>query len=76
MPRTDDVMVTAQRFLQDGASYDEVARTVGVSRELLQRNLPGHSWELGVSASFTAQTRKLWKRVDRVWSIYADRAVS
>lgn len=40
-----DWMTEARRLLdEEGASYREVARTVGVSRWTIERHLPGRGW--------------------------------
>ena len=62
--------VTARAFLEDGCSYAEVGRTFGVPESQVRREFPGFAWTLKQSSSFTAQTRKLWKRIDQVWNIY------
>lgn len=35
---------TAERLLDDGASYSDVARTIGCDRETVRRNWPGRGW--------------------------------
>lgn len=60
----------AEELLKDGASYQEVANTVGAPVSRVRREFPGYAWENTFASSFTAQTRKLWKRVAEVWSIY------
>lgn len=67
---TPDQRDLALMFLDDGCSYEEVARTLGVPYTRVRREFPGRSWGLKESASFTAQTRKLWAKIDQVWSIY------
>ena len=37
-------MEQARRLLEDGASYRETARTLGIGRGTVMRALPGYGW--------------------------------
>ena len=41
---TLDKMHEAEKMLKDGASYQEVSRTFGVSRKTLGNRFPGYGW--------------------------------
>lgn len=43
LPMTDDEKRAAKTLLDDGASYEEVARTIGRSSKTLARHLPGYT---------------------------------
>lgn len=43
-PYSDAEMEQARRLLEDGASYREVARTLGRDASYLTRLLPGYGW--------------------------------
>lgn len=47
-PLTADERRRAETMLEDGASYSEVARTIGRSRETIRKWFPGSSvWKVG-----------------------------
>jgi hypothetical protein len=39
-----DLWHEAERLLKDGASYQEVHRTTGITRKALSKNFPGYGW--------------------------------
>lgn len=43
-PLDDRERAIAERLLEDGASYSDVARTIGCDRETVRRNWPGRGW--------------------------------
>ncbi|QCG77801.1 helix-turn-helix DNA binding domain protein [Gordonia phage Reyja] len=57
---TADQTTTARTLLEDGASYREVARTLGVPRHRVMRALPGYGWTYRDAGTFTASMR--WAR--------------
>ncbi|QXO13149.1 helix-turn-helix DNA binding domain protein [Gordonia phage Jojo24] len=57
---TADQTSTARTLLEDGASYREVARTLGVPRHRVMRALPGYGWSYRDAGTFTASMR--WAR--------------
>ena len=44
VPLTEGELSTAKRFLEDGASYAEVERTIGRGRDAIERHLPGYTY--------------------------------
>ncbi|SKX80610.1 Transposase and inactivated derivatives, IS30 family [Mycobacteroides abscessus subsp. bolletii] len=44
VPLSDTERATALRLLEDGANYQEVARTIGRGRTTIKRAFPGYSW--------------------------------
>lgn len=48
---------TAQRLLDDGCSYRETARTLGVGRASVMKALPGYGWTYREAGQFRAATR-------------------
>ncbi len=49
----------AQRLLEDGASYREVARTLGCSRGVVMHRLPGFGWSYSESGTYRQMLRRL-----------------
>lgn len=47
-----------RRMLEDGASYSEVARTVGRHREVINRRYPGLGWTRQQCGEWTTMIRK------------------
>lgn len=45
-PFTEDELETARQLLDDGASYSEVARTIGRDARVVARKFPGHGWSV------------------------------
>ena len=41
---SEDVLLRAKCLLVDGASYREVARTLGIHRSTVAKHLPGYGW--------------------------------
>lgn len=56
-----DWQTEAKSLLEGGASYHEVARTVGIDRRHVQRTLPGYGWTRGEGMEF-----KRWLSVNGV----------
>ncbi len=46
-PFTEEELALARNLLEDGASYGEVARTVGHDRSSVRRRLPGYGMPVG-----------------------------
>lgn len=59
-PYPQEVRDIAGRMLEDGASYNEVARTVGVGSRTVSKWFPGRGW----NQSQAAQYRKMKQRMD------------
>ncbi|QGH77876.1 helix-turn-helix DNA-binding domain protein [Mycobacterium phage Kenuha5] len=57
-PLTADQLEFAEYLVEDGASYQEVARTLGVSRTTIERHFPGRAWTKRQAAEFTALLKK------------------
>lgn len=66
----DEILARAAMLLEDGASYVEAARTVGVERKVLARHLPGYTW---TPAQCTAQGH-LMRQMNQInrsgWSVF------
>lgn len=43
-PTSPEILERARLFLEDGASYAEVGRTVGTDGTTLKKHLPGYGW--------------------------------
>ena len=43
-PTPPETLERARLFLEDGASYTETGRTVGVNGTTLKKHLPGYGW--------------------------------
>lgn len=56
-PMSDDEKRAAQRLLDDGASYHDVANTLGRAADTIKRNLPGYTWDRGRCAEAAALGR-------------------
>ena len=41
---TDHQRATARQLLNDGCSYNEAARTIGMGGQAVRRAFPGHGW--------------------------------
>ncbi|AYD86888.1 DNA binding protein [Mycobacterium phage MilleniumForce] len=57
-PLTQEQKDFARYLLDDGAPYNEVARTLGVSWTTIERNFPGYGWTKRQAAEFTALSKK------------------
>jgi DNA-binding CsgD family transcriptional regulator len=49
----------AKMFLDDGASYVEVGRTIGVCHQTLRRHIPGYEYTPAQQAEASAMARKM-----------------
>ena len=52
----------ARLLIEDGASHNEVRRTLGVNAETLLRHFPGTQWSRAEVASFTRSVRMFSKQ--------------
>ncbi|HEY9315813.1 hypothetical protein [Williamsia sp.] len=57
---TPEQIDAARKLLEDGCSYREVGRTLGVSRNRVRTELPGFGWTYREAGNFTASMR--WAR--------------
>ncbi|QDH91840.1 helix-turn-helix DNA-binding domain protein [Mycobacterium phage Phrappuccino] len=58
-PLTAEECATARALLEDGASYREVARTLGRSAVTLRRRLPGYGWDREQLLDYLTTTKPL-----------------
>ncbi|ALA48806.1 hypothetical protein XFACTOR_58 [Mycobacterium phage XFactor] len=61
-PLTADQLEFAEYLLEDGAPYQEVARTLGVSRTTIEKHFPGRAWkpkQIAEYQSLMARFRRL-----------------
>ncbi|WNM68446.1 helix-turn-helix DNA binding domain protein [Mycobacterium phage Starcevich] len=58
VPLSQEQKDFAQYLLDDGAPYNEVARTLGVSRTTVEKYFPGYGWSKKQAAEFRALVRK------------------
>lgn len=61
-----EVWEEARRILDDGASYGEVARTLGVSRATVARHFPGEGWSRDQTIRFMIETRGLNRALKKI----------
>lgn len=54
---TPEQITRATSLLEDGCSYREAARTIGVSRDVVMRALPGYGWSYADAGRFAASVR-------------------
>lgn len=54
-PYTDEELAACEPFFEDGASYAEVSRTSGISKDTLRKYFPGYGW--------SPQQRGAWSRI-------------
>lgn len=57
-----DVRAKAEQLLDDGASYREVARTLGLSQDRAPRWFPGRGW----TSSQANELRALYRTLNRI----------
>ncbi|APU93057.1 helix-turn-helix DNA binding domain protein [Mycobacterium phage Bubbles123] len=57
-PLTQEQKDFARYLLDDGAPYQEVARTLGVSSTTIEKHFPGRAWTKRQAAEFTALLKK------------------
>lgn len=62
---TTEELSTAKGMLEDGASYAEVARTLGRNRGAIARNLPGYEWTREQQLEYMTMCRHLKRKVYR-----------
>lgn len=67
-PFTESEYIAAKRLLDDGASYNEVARTIGRTHQTLVKHLPGYTWTSQQVAQAGAMGRAM-ARLDRVRAV-------
>ncbi|AEK07823.1 DNA binding protein [Mycobacterium phage Yoshi] len=58
VPLSQEQKDFAQYLLDDGAPYNEVARTLGVSRTTVEKYFPGYRWSKKQAAEFTVLAEK------------------
>ena len=58
-PMTDAEIATAKAKLDDGASYSEVARTIGRSKPAVIRRIPGYGWDRHAGGQYGRLVRSL-----------------
>ena len=61
-PLTPERKEAARQLLDDGAPYEEVSRTLGITRVTLKRHFPGREWtrqEAGVLGAFVRYMNKI-----------------
>lgn len=63
-PMTPDELAQAQRLLEDGCSYGEVARTLGRTHNTIARHFPGSGWSRGGGA-WLSQEHRYWNRAHK-----------
>lgn len=56
----------AKRLLQDGASYTEVARTIGLHRTTLSEKIPGYGWTKQQGGAYGGMIRHMNERMRKV----------
>lgn len=56
---TEDDKLKAKALLEDGASYQEVARTIGFSGSTISRWFPGYTWSDKQKGEASAMARKM-----------------
>jgi transposase-like protein len=64
-PITPERKEAARRLLDDGAPYEEVSRTLGMTTVTLKRHFPGRQWtrqQAGELASWIRYTKELERR--------------
>lgn len=57
MSLSENQITIARCLLEDGASYREAARTLGVHRTRVMDALPGYGWTYRQAGHFTASVR-------------------
>lgn len=67
-PMSPDEVMVAERLLADGASYSEVARTLGRSSRTLHEKFPGFGWPPGEGARFAVMHRWAEYRCRQVYA--------
>lgn len=68
IPFTEAERIEAKARLDDGASYNEVARTIGRTHQTLVKHLPGYTWTPQQVAEAGAMGRAM-ARLDRVRAV-------
>lgn len=49
----------AKDMLEDGMSYNEVARTLGITRQHISRQLPGYGWSKNTALEYRELKKKM-----------------
>lgn len=57
-------LVFARALLEDGASYTEVARTIGMHRTTLAEKIPGYGWTQRQGGVYGYMVRKANERME------------
>jgi DNA invertase Pin-like site-specific DNA recombinase len=65
-PFTVEEIEVARVLLEDGASYNEAARSIGRDATCLKRKLPGYGWSLEQSIEYAVMMRRLGAELRRV----------
>lgn len=60
-----DVWQRAKYFLDDGCSYREVAKTLGLNRDSIVERFPGYQWSSAQSTQFSAKVSKIKKKMPK-----------
>ena len=58
-------LAAAERMLDDGAPYQEVARTLGMHQHTLRRHFPGRQWTKHQSGVFAAMVTHMNRQMNR-----------
>lgn len=62
-PLTADQLARAAELLDDGCSYNEVARTIGCGYSVIRRRFPGRGWPPGKAASLMQFERRALRQI-------------
>ena len=57
-------LIFAKALLEDGASYTEAARTVGIHRTTLAEKIPGYGWTKQEGGAYGYMMRKANQRME------------
>jgi DNA-binding CsgD family transcriptional regulator len=64
-PKWDEELISkANQMLEDGASYAETARTLGVSADVLRTKIPGKGWSLAQVWEYNSMMKQYGKYVE------------
>ena len=65
-PITEDELLKAKELLEDGASYQEVSRTLGRTSGAICRKFPGYSWTKRQAVNYRAMVGAFNQLPDRL----------